>query len=215
MLVQNITKYFIVSLLTLVNFTGLFVVNQLHEETKEVKEPPSTLVVQESILGIEEVNTSYEELPEHHNQANILVGYGIAFKHGDISWLPALAKQAGWPEHTWKKLGQIILRESGGCPNRRGGDMVDKDCNITGVSEWTHRSDTGLLQINGVNYNIKRNKWAAVCTQMNICTQQPLLDPLTNLKAGKLLYDLSGWAPWDPCTWGPEWAHRCNKSVSD
>lgn len=218
MLVQNITKYLIVSLLTLVNFTGLFVVNQLHEETKEVKEPPSTLVVQEPILSIEEVNTTYEELPQHHNQANVLVGYGIDFKHGDISWLPTLAQQAGWPEHTWKKLGQIILRESGGCPNRRGGDMVDKDCNITGVAVWNHRSDTGLLQINGVNYNIKRNKWAAVCTQMDICTQEPLLDPLTNLKAGKLLYDLSGWAPWDPCTWGPEWAHRCkqiNKSVSD
>lgn len=218
MLVQNIIKYFIVSLLTLVNFTGLFVVNQLHEQTKEVKEPPSTLVVQQPILSIEEVNTTYEKLPQHHNQANVLVGYGIDFKHGDISWLPALAKEAGWPEHTWEKLGQIILRESGGCPNRRGGDMVDGDCNITGVSEWNHRSDTGLLQINGVNYNIKRNKWAAVCTQMDICTQKPLLDPLTNLKAGKLLYDLSGWSPWDPCTWGKEWAHRCkqiNKSVSD
>jgi hypothetical protein len=30
------------------------------------------------------------------------------FKHGDISWLPSLAAQAGWPRSTWKKLGQII-----------------------------------------------------------------------------------------------------------
>jgi hypothetical protein len=218
MLVQNTIKYFVAGLLAFANFTGLFVINKLHEDSKTVKEPPSTLVVLDPEPGIEEVNTAYEELPEHHDQANVLVGYGIAFKHGDISWLPMLAKEAGWPEHTWEKLGQIVLRESGGCPNRRGGDIVDKNCNVTGVSEWNHRSDTGLLQINGVNYNIKRNKWAAVCTQMNICTQQPLLDPLTNLKAGKLLYDLSGWAPWDPCTWGPEWAHRCkqsNKAVSD
>lgn len=136
----------------------------------------------------------------------------IEFKHGDISWLPALAAEAGWPEKTWKKLGKIILRESGGCPNRLGGDAVDKNCNITHVTESNHRSDTGLLQINGVNYDISRNKWAAVCTQMNICTQEPLLDPLTNLKAGKLLYDLSGWGPWDPCTWGPEYADRC-KSI--
>jgi len=135
----------------------------------------------------------------------------IQFKHGDISWLPALAEQAGWPENTWKKLGRIILRESGGCPNRRGGDAVDKNCNITHVTEWNHRSDTGLLQINGVNYDTSRNKWAAVCRELDICTQEPLLDPLNNLKAGKVLYDLSGWAPWDPCTWGPEWAHRCPK----
>ena len=125
----------------------------------------------------------------------------IRYRHGDVSWLPALAKQAGWPDHAIPKLTQIVLRESGGCPNRRGGDMVDKNCNITGVSEWNHRSDTGLLQINGVNYDPSRNKWAAICREMNICTQAPLLDPLTNLKAGLVLYNLSGFEPWNPCNW--------------
>lgn len=125
----------------------------------------------------------------------------IVYKHGDVSWLPSLAKQAGWPDHAIPKLTQIVLRESGGCPNRRGGDKVDKHCNITGVSEWNHRSDTGLLQINGVNYDRSRNKWAAVCRELGICTQEPLLDPFTNLKAGLVLYRLSGFAPWDPCTW--------------
>ena len=125
----------------------------------------------------------------------------IRYRHGDVSWLPTLAKQAGWPDHTIGKLSELILRESGGCPNRRGGDMVDKDCNITGVSEWNHRSDTGLLQINGVNYDLSRNKWAAICRQLNICTQAPLLDPLTNLKAGLVLYNLSGFEPWNPCNW--------------
>jgi len=125
----------------------------------------------------------------------------ITFTHGQVDWLSQLATQAGWPEKTHEKLKQIILRESGGCPNRRGGDIVDKNCNITGVSEWNHRSDTGLLQINGVNYDLSRNKWAAVCRQMNICTQAPLLDPLTNLKAGLVLYNLSGFEPWNPCNW--------------
>jgi hypothetical protein len=129
----------------------------------------------------------------------------IIFSHGDVSWLPELAIQAGWTADQVSKLSQIVLRESGGCPNRRGGDMVDKDCNITGVAERTHRSDSGLLQINGVNYDPTRNKWAPVCLEMNICTQKPLMDPLTNLKAGKLLFDYweraagSGWIPWDPC----------------
>jgi len=135
----------------------------------------------------------------------------IVFKWGDVSWLPELATKAGWPAETHEKLAQIILRESGGCPNRRGGDAVDPDCNITHVTEWNHRSDTGLLQINGVNYNPKRNKWAIACRQMNICTQEPLLDPLTNLRVGYLLYQADGWNPWDPCAWGEEWAHRCKK----
>ena len=129
----------------------------------------------------------------------------IVFRHGDVSWLPALALKAGWPEASISKLSQIVLRESGGCPNRRGGDMVDKDCNITGVSEWDHRSDTSLMQVNGLNYDPTRNPTAPICLQMKICTQEPLFDPLTNLKAGKLLYDYwekaagNGWIPWDPC----------------
>lgn len=136
----------------------------------------------------------------------------IQFRWGDISWLPQLAAEAGWPEETWGKLGEIILRESGGCPNRRGGDAVDENCNITHVTEWNHRSDTGLLQINGVNYDTSRNKWARVCLDMGVCEQEPLLDAATNLKAGYILYTYAGWDPWDPCTYGPKWAHMCKKS---
>lgn len=127
----------------------------------------------------------------------------VVFMHGDISWLPELASKAGWePEH-YKKLGEIILRESGGCPNRIGSSIVDKNCNITGYTKATNKSDTGLLQINGVNYNLDRNKWAIACRKMNICTQEPLLDAVTNLKVGKLLYDEAGWSPWDVCSWNP------------
>ena len=155
---------------------------------------------------ISTVEKSIDRLPQPNRPKQI-----INFAWGDISWLPDLAAQAGWPEHTWDQLGQIILRESGGCPNRRGGDAVDKNCNVTHVTEWNHRSDTGLLQINGVNYNPKRNQWAIACRQMDICTQEPLLDPLNNLKVGYLLYQSAGWDPWDPCAWGEEWAHRCKK----
>lgn len=213
MFIQDSLKYIIVAFITVINFLGLYAVNDIHEQEKE---PPSTLEVQETTTTVQIINVDKEQITFdsiHEESKNPYKG--IVFKHGDISWLPILAEQAGWPKNTWDKLGQIILRESGGCPNRLGGDVVDENCNLIRVSEWNHRSDTGLLQINGVNYNTKRNKWAAVCLQMQICTQEPLLDPLTNLKAGKLLYDLSGWAPWDPCTWGPEWSHRCQKAVND
>jgi hypothetical protein len=120
------------------------------------------------------------------------------FQHGDISWLPILASQAGWPRKTWTKLGNIILRESGGCPNRIGSSIVDKNCNITGYTKATNKSDSGLLQINGVNYNMERNDRAAVCLAGIACEQAPLLDALTNLKAGFVLFKIAGWDPWTP-----------------
>ena len=139
----------------------------------------------------------------------------IQFLHGQVDhWLPEMAAEAGWkPEHL-PMLKHIILRESGGCPNLMGGDVPSPTCEILRVREWNHRSDTGLLQINGVNYNLKRNKWARVCLDMGICNQEPLLDPLTNLRAGKLLYDYSGWAPWDKCAWGDKAPKSCSKKGS-
>lgn len=177
------------------------------QQPESKQEEAITKTQEEAIIRVQPLMAkSIDRLPEPNKPLP-----QITFKWGDISWLPLLAAEAGWPEETWPKLGQIILRESGGCPNRRGGDMVDGDCNITGVSEWNHRSDTGLMQINGVNYNPKRNKWAIACKKMDICTQEPLLDPINNLKVGYLLYQAAGWDPWDPCAWGEEWAHRCKK----
>ena len=128
----------------------------------------------------------------------------IVFTHGDISWLPELAIKAGWEEKHLPKLGEIILRESGGCPNRIGSSIVDKNCNITGYTKATNKSDSGLLQINGVHYDLKRNKYALACREMNICTQEPLLDAVTNLRFGKLLFDEAGWGPWNVCNWNPK-----------
>ena len=122
----------------------------------------------------------------------------IVFRHGDISWLPELAAEAGWPPETWKKLGQIILRESGGCPTRIGGSVVDKDCNFIRMATMSHPSDSGLLMINGINWDLKRTKFAIVCVRMGVCTQEALMNPTTNLRAGKLLYDVAGWTPWNP-----------------
>jgi hypothetical protein len=161
-----------------------------------VQEPPSTLWVQNA--------------PDMIDKRDRLEP--IVFKHGDISWLPQLAQEAGWPRKTWKKLGQIILRESGGCPNRIGSSIVDKNCNITGWTKATNKSDSGLLQINGVNWDPKRAGTQLLCAEHKICKQEQLLDPVTNLAAGYVLYQKAGWDPWDPCAWGPEYAHRCKSS---
>jgi len=84
------------------------------------------------------------------------------YKHGECDWLPAMALRAGWRVEHLGTLKKVALRESGCCPNRRGGDMVDKNCKITGVSEWNHRSDTGNLQLNSINFDIKRNPYALI-----------------------------------------------------
>ena len=120
-----------------------------------------------------------------------------SYRHGDCSWLPAVAVQAGWQLEQIPQLTKYALRESGCCPNRIGGDMVDKNCNITGVAEWTHRSDSGLLQINGVHWMpTHKNYDGLICREMKICTQQPLLNALTNLKAARLIFSKVGWSAW-------------------
>jgi len=122
----------------------------------------------------------------------------IVFRHGDCSWLPEMALSAGWEQKHIPRLMHIAARESGCCPNRIGGSVVDSNCKFIKMSTMTHPSDAGTLQINGINYDPKRNKYAPICTQMKICTQEPLLDAFTNLKAGKLLFDVTGqdWSPW-------------------
>ena len=164
---------------------------------------PSNRTVSESLPQTPYITIEHSDSREMRLET-LKAGQRIFFSWGNVDWLPELALEAGWPVETHARLGQIILRESGGCPNRRGGDKVDENCNITGVSEWNHRSDSGLLQINGVNYDISRNKSAPICKEMNICSpddQWQLLDAKTNLEAGLLLYRLVGWSPWDPCQW--------------
>ena len=122
------------------------------------------------------------------------------YRHGNCSWLPAVALKAGWQADQIAQLTLIALRESGCCPYRAGGDTVDKNCNITGIADYSHRSDSGLMQINGVHWlPTHKNYDGLICKQMRICTQEPLLDPLTNLQAARLIYSKVGWSAWSIC----------------
>ena len=122
------------------------------------------------------------------------------YRHGNCSWLPAVALKAGWQADQVAQLTLIALRESGCCPYRAGGDTVDKNCNITGIADYSLRSDSGLMQINGVHWlPTHKNYDGLICKQMRICTQEPLLDPLTNLQAARLIYSKVGWSAWSIC----------------
>ena len=119
------------------------------------------------------------------------------YKHGDCSWIAPIALSVGWKPKQIPDLVHIISRESGCCPRRIGGSVVDKDCNFIRMATMTHRSDTGLLQINGVHWKQDHKQYAGlVCKKMGVCSQEPLLDPVVNLTAGRLLFDVAGWQPW-------------------
>jgi len=122
------------------------------------------------------------------------------YKHGDCSWLPAVALQAGWQPEQIPELQKISARESGCCPRRIGGQKVLPDCTPNGFAETTHLSDSGLMMINGVHWKRDHAQYdGLICKQMKICTQEPLLDPLTNLQAARLIFDRVGWSAWDIC----------------
>jgi hypothetical protein len=122
------------------------------------------------------------------------------YKHGDCSWLPAVALQAGWQPEQIPELQKISARESGCCPRRIGGQKVLPDCTPNGFAETTHLSDSGLMMLNGVHWKRDHAQYdGLICKQMKICTQEPLLDPLTNLQAARLIFDRVGWSAWDMC----------------
>ena len=122
------------------------------------------------------------------------------YRHGDCSWLPAVALQAGWSAEQIPQLLKISARESGCCPRRIGGQKVLPDCTPNGFAETTHLSDSGLMMINGVHWKPEHAQYdGLVCKQMRICTQEPLLDALTNLRAARLIYSRVGWSAWDMC----------------
>lgn len=121
------------------------------------------------------------------------------YRHGDCTWLPPVALQAGWQTHEIAQVIHIALRESGCCPARAGGDIVDKNCVVIGHDGSDHRSDSGLMQINGVHWKQDHAQYhGTICRQMRICTQKPLFDALTNLRAARMLYLIAGWQPWQP-----------------
>lgn len=98
-------------------------------------------------------------------------------------WEPLLALLA--PPGGWdvQRMSRLMRRESGCCPAVRGGDRTTDSCTHLRVVTYSHRSDVGLLQINGVNYNPAR------CG--NSCVVQSdlwsLMDPETNIRAAATL----------------------------
>lgn len=91
-----------------------------------------------------------------------------------------LAINLGWPVNEYDTLVKIIDRESGGNP-----------------SAWNHTDPMGgsygLLQINGFWCRGKQSYLQGLGIVKNC---KSLLDPETNLRAGLVIWNRSGWNPW-------------------
>ena len=114
------------------------------------------------------------------------------------------------PEGGWDvdRMLNVAQRETGCCPRTlhrngtwrttQGGDRYSSDCVFSHVATWRHRSDAGLLQINGINYDPAR-------CDPNHClsglmgepvTVETLGDPEVNIRAAAALCELTrswGW----------------------
>lgn len=127
-------------------------------------------------------------------------------------WEPLLAELA--PPTGWDvvRMSRYMARESVCCPQvltddgwrtTQGGDRFDGDCNLTHIARWNHRSDAGLLQVNGINYDPARclNTCLSVWldTPVNLTT---LGDPWLNVRAAARLCEFwvnagrSCYQPW-------------------
>ena len=86
----------------------------------------------------------------------------------------------GWPVSQYNTLAKIIERESHGNPSAH---------NITDPMGGSY----GLLQINGFWC---KGKQSYLQTNGIVPNCKSLLDPQTNLRAGLVIFNRSGWNPW-------------------
>jgi hypothetical protein len=92
-------------------------------------------------------------------------------------------------------VGDIIAKESGGCPYVRGGTLY----NAIGDScdepvRWGRRNDTGFGQVTAVLY---RGKDSVVCKHAGLCSWQQILEtPWTSMVATLTTFQHLGKGPW-------------------
>jgi len=92
----------------------------------------------------------------------------------------ALAINLGWPVSEYNMLAKIIERESHGNPSAwNHTDPLGGSYGLLQINGFWCKGPSSYLQNNGVLTNCKM-----------------LLDPQTNLRAGLIIWNRSGWNPW-------------------
>jgi hypothetical protein len=121
-------------------------------------------------------------------------GIPSSFNYQDCSWLgpELISRNVRSDVASW--LVAIAMRESGCCPNVRGGDVVDADCNVLKVIRFNHRSDTGVFQLNGAHWKGGNTYF---CANWGICDQESILmDIDLQIRMMLNLYSRCGERPW-------------------
>lgn len=95
---------------------------------------------------------------------------------------------------------RLAKRESQCCPQVRGGDVVNDRCEVVRVADWSHRSDSGLFQLNWVwHYDA-----GVLCTDRGLCgpesiTELSVIDQVAVFAWIVDRYGLCHWSPPDYC----------------
>lgn len=124
--------------------------------------------------------------------------------------LAAHAPPSGWDV---PRMSSYMARESMCCPQVRlgdgswrttqGGDRFTDDCGFVRVAVWHHRSDAGLLQVNGINYDPSRCLNTCLGVWLDTVVDVDTLgDPVLNVRAAARLCEFwvnaghSCYQPW-------------------
>lgn len=91
---------------------------------------------------------------------------------------------------------RLALRESQCCPQVRGGDVVNERCEVVRVSDWSHRSDSGLFQLNRVWHD----PTGVLCTDRGLCGPESVtsLSVIDQVAVFAWIVDRYGLCHWSP-----------------
>jgi hypothetical protein len=122
-----------------------------------------------------------------------------SFSHGECGWVEDELASRNVRADVVVFLVTIARRESACCPFVRGGDVVSVNCVFQYVYTHTHRSDTGVFQLNGVHWKTAKG---FICPDFT-CSQEALLyDIEMQFDAMLILYTMCGSKPWTAPNYG-------------
>jgi|GEM_PF-5352310 len=121
------------------------------------------------------------------------------FRYNECDWVGDELRRRNVAESWVQFMVGRARVESGCCPFVRGGDVVSANCELLYVGRRTHRSDTGLFQLNGVHW---KTPLGFMCPEFT-CDQDTLLNDIgMQFDAMLVLLQDCGAKPWDKPTFG-------------
>lgn len=154
-----------------------------------------------------QADTPSVSAPEARDYVNGLTyTYGVSAPA--LEAFRAVTADRGWAVSETEKwvpfVENVILGESGGCPNVRRGARVSGDCVVTRQGTG---SDSGFGQVISLHYRYPKG-W--LCKQEGLCSSAQIIGtPYDSMTALVALVERSGGQPWCFSSWARRY-HKCS-----